>query len=68
MTDEAFLNELWINSYTNQIDGYPLGHPRRTNFKPIIVTFGHPVDRERTLGAPSYTFTEDQKKLLQDRS
>jgi hypothetical protein len=69
MTDQEFLNELWINAYTNQIDGYPLGHPRRTNFKPILVTFGGAApNRELCVNATAYTFTDEQKKILLDRS
>lgn len=36
MTDAAFFNELWIRAYVDQIRGYPLGHPNRTDFRPNV--------------------------------
>lgn len=66
MNDKVFLNELWIYAYKHQIDGYPLGHPRRTGFKPIVVTIPDGkggVNRERTL--EHYTsFSPEDKALL----
>lgn len=71
MTDEQFRNEIQINAFDNQIDGYPFGHPRRSlNFKPILVTFNNSdgsIDREKTLGSTAYTFTDEQKVVLLER-
>lgn len=68
MTDEQFWNELWIYSYKAQIDGYPLGHPRRANFRPIVTAIGNPVNREATLAMVGYEgFSEDDRKLLLTR-
>lgn len=67
MTDEAFLNELWIYCYKTQIDGYPLGHPARTNFKPIVTTLGRPgmpLNREKILTLPAYNFSAEDRDLL----
>lgn len=62
MTDEEFYNELWIYCYVRQIDGYPLGHPKRTNFKPIVPTN---VTRKETLDMSYYDgFTAEQKEAL----
>ena len=36
MNDATFYNELWIACYKAQIDGYPIGHPNRMNFQPIV--------------------------------
>ena len=67
MNDAAFYNELWIACYKAQIDGYPLGHPCRTNFKPIV-----PVKENRdgtynrvgTLEMAGYSFSDEDKALL----
>jgi len=70
MTDAQFATELRINAYVNQIAGYPLGHPARENFKPIVVTFRKPdgsFDRRRTLDLPAYTFTADQQAMMLDQ-
>jgi len=71
MTDEQFRNELQINAFENQLDGYSFGHPRRSlNFKPILVTFNNSdgtIDREKTLGSTAYTFTDEQKTVLLER-
>ena len=65
MTDEQFKAELRIRSYIDQIDGYPLGHPARANFRPIIAVLG---TREATLDLPQYsTFTPEQRILLLKR-
>lgn len=63
MTDSAFRNELWICCYKSQIDGYPLGHPGRMNFQPIV-TFTD--DRLTALNLPSYAgkFTPEETALL----
>ena len=63
MDDAAFRNEMWIVCYKSQIDGYPLGHPNRVNFKPIVPMMG---TRAGTLDMAVYAncFTEEQKKLL----
>lgn len=72
MSDAAFNNELWIACYKMQIDGYPLGHPSRTNFKPIV-TFKRSADgtfnREGTLEMALYAdyFTPEQKQELLKR-
>jgi hypothetical protein len=65
MNDAAFRNELWIACYKRQIDGYPFGHPRRTNFQPIVPSVG---SREGTLEAPCYAsyFTDKEKAELLD--
>jgi hypothetical protein len=72
MTDKQVLNELWINCFENQIDGYPFGHPSRNkNFNPIVVIFKNPdgtLNREQIISGPAYTFTDEQKKLLLDTS
>lgn len=64
MSDEAFMHELWIYCYCHQIDGYPLGHPTRANFHPIVpykrnadLTY----DRQGTLEMSTYSdFTAEQ--------
>jgi hypothetical protein len=51
ISDEQFLKELEINCYCNQISGYPVGHPARMRFRPIIVTIPDGkggYNRERT--------------------
>jgi hypothetical protein len=67
MTDAAFFNELWIACYKTQIDGYPLGHPKRTDFQPIV-PFKRNEDgtynRAGTLEMAGYSFTDEQKALL----
>lgn len=73
MKDGAFRNELWINAYKNQIDGYPMGHPRRTNFRPIVSTVPKgdgtgTCNRQRTLDGTAYTFTDEERELLLDES
>lgn len=72
MTDKQFMNELWIRGYIDQIAGYPLGHPGRENFNPIIPfnqdSDNGPVNRERTLENPCYhLFTADDRKMLLKR-
>lgn len=64
MTEDQFKNELWIACYIAQIDGYPLGHPKRTNFKPIVPRI--PDNREKTLDMAPYAekFTAEDKALL----
>lgn len=69
MTDDAFYNELWIACYRSQIDGYPLGHPNRINFKPIVPVVrkeDRTYNREKTLMLSAYGsyFTDDQKQEL----
>ena len=67
VSDKLFLNELHINCYCNQISGYPVGHPRRVNFKPIVVTIpdgNGGYNRERTIDGPAYTFTDEQRATL----
>lgn len=69
MTDEQFLTELRIRAYTDQIAGYPLGHPARENFEPIIPraldTNEGPLNRKVTLEFPCYhNFTKEDHKLL----
>lgn len=66
MTEQAFYNELWIACYKTQIDGYPLGHPCRTNFTPIVSVKIKREDgtynREGTL--EMYSFGPEDKALL----
>lgn len=63
MTDAAFNNELWIYCYKNQIDGYPLGHPCRTNFHPIVPTV--PSSRQKTLDLAVYSgFSQEDRTAL----
>jgi hypothetical protein len=67
VSDELFFNELWINCYRNQMDGYAVGSPQRVDFKPIVVTIPDgkgSYNRPRTLDGPAYTFTEEQKAIL----
>lgn len=72
MTDEQVMNELWLNCFENQIDGYPFGHPSRNkNFKPITVIYRNidgTLNRQQIIDGPTYTFTDEQKKLLLDKS
>lgn len=64
MTDEAFQNELWVACYKAQIDGYPLGHPSRTNFQPIVP---RKATRKDTLDMGYYAnlFTADDRRVLE---
>lgn len=67
-----FINELWINAYRNQIDGYPVGHPSRVNFQPETAvsrdkTQSGGINREETLELTMYTFTPEQKALLLEK-
>lgn len=68
MTDELFMNELRIRAYIDQIGGYPLGHPRRVNFKPIVPvvnTSDGKVIREATLNLSCYhDFSAEDRALL----
>ena len=67
MTEQAFYNELWIACYKAQIDGYPLGHPNRTNFMPIVpvkMKRDGTYNREGTLEMTAYSFTPEDKVLL----
>lgn len=69
MNEAAFYNELWIYCYKTQIDGYPLGHPNRTNFRPIVPTKANEdgtYNRAGTLEMPSYHLfsADDRQKLL----
>lgn len=68
MTEPQFKNELWIRCYMDQIDGYPLGHTKRTGFKPIVPFI--PNDREKTLAMSVYAgkFTPEQRVLLLDET
>lgn len=72
MTDEQFKNELEINAFENQIDGYVFGDASRSlRFKPIVLFVKNgdgTLNRERTLDGPAYTFTDEQKMLLLDRT
>lgn len=38
ISDEQFKEELRVNAFINQVQGYPVGS-RRMSFKPILVTF-----------------------------
>jgi hypothetical protein len=78
MTDRQFMVELRIRAYIDQIAGYPLGHPGRENFRPIVPThqtgaggehLSSPeplrINRKLTLELPCYhNFTEEDRKLL----
>lgn len=67
VSEEQFAKELWINCYCNQITGYPVGHPQRMHFEPIIPVFRNSdgtYNRERTIDGPAYTFTDEQKQIL----
>src|SRR6185312_7741387 len=70
MNDECFFNELWIACYKAQIDGYPFGHPRRINFKPIVpfTTDGDTYNRQASLKLYEYPviFSDEEKKELLD--
>lgn len=72
MTDHQFMNELWIRAYIDQIEGYPLGHPGRENFVPIVPSCRDsndgPVNRENTLDCPCYDrFTSEDREALLKR-
>jgi len=72
MTDHQFMVELRIRAYIDQIDDYPLGHPKRENFKPLVPanydSDDAPVNREMTLGNPCYhKFTAEDRELLLQR-
>ena len=70
MTDAQFYAEIQIRAYLDQIDGYPFGHPRRINFKPIIGVFFKPdgtYERMKML-AMYQNFTDEQRKLMLDDS
>jgi len=70
MTDETFVDELYIRAYIDQIDGYPIGHPARKHFSPIIPINNNPdgsVNREATL-ENYHTFTDEQKQVLLNRN
>ena len=68
MTDDEFLNELWIYNYIHQIDGWPMGNPNRKDFKPIVVFKRHNdgrVNRRETVEMSEYVdFTGEQKAVL----
>ncbi len=68
MTDHQFLVELRIRAYIDQIDGYPLGHPSREYFSPIVPTLGgETVNREGTLALPCYhNFTDEERAKLEE--
>lgn len=70
MTDHQFVVELRIRAYIDQISGYPLGHPAREDFSPIVPTIGDPINREATLdlAAFSSSFSDEQKKKMLERS
>jgi hypothetical protein len=67
MTETEFMAKLRERAKDIQISGYPAGHPKRENFKPIIATIGGrpgvPLDREGTLDLPCYVgqFTEQER-------
>lgn len=70
MKDEQVRNELWLNCFTNQLDGYSFGDPNRgKSFSPVVPCFYNvdgSVNREKTLDLPVFTFTDEQKiKLLE---
>lgn len=67
MTDHAFLVELHIRAYMDQVDGYPLGHPSREKFKPIVAMFHDKdgkIDRARTLENSFHNFSTGDVALL----
>lgn len=69
MTNEQFLTELRIRAYIDQIAGYPLGHPARKDFEPIVPdllnTNEGPLNRKLTLEFPCYhNFTKEDRELL----
>lgn len=68
MTDAQFRTELRIRAYIDQIDGYPLGHPKRATFNPLFpVCEGvhGKIERQKTLNMPVFAgFTADQRELL----
>ncbi len=67
MTDAQFRNELWILCYIDQIDGYPIGDPGRTDFRPIVPLVERDfLNREKTLKLSSYAgkFTPEDLKIL----
>lgn len=62
-----FWNELFINAFYNQLQGYPVGSPMRLGFQPVVPTIqvdSGLVDRERTLELPAYTFTAEERAAL----
>lgn len=82
MTDEAFINELYIRAYIDQIAGYPLGHPSRKDFKPTLAieydwfkasyfdegSMNGPINRGSTLDLPCYhKFTAEDRAALMER-
>ena len=68
MSDEQFDNEIAIQAFEDQLDGYPMGHPARDlAFRPITVKLG---TREAVLELPACgsRFTPQQKALLLNRN
>ncbi len=57
MSDEQFVAELQIYCYLRQIGGYPIGHPNRIGFQPVVpvawLPSGH-VDRKGTIDSGIY--------------
>lgn len=67
MTNDIFRNELWIRAYMDQIEGYPLGHPKRVNFQPIVpeIEDNGVLNRAATLLLACYqVFTEEDRSTL----
>lgn len=71
ISDICFQNELWINAFKNQVDGYAFGDPGRIDFRPITPIVGTPdgsdINRAETINGPSYTFTDEQKAALLEK-
>lgn len=70
MTDQQFKAELYVRAYKAQIDGYPFGHPRRQDFKPIVPTIseaGGQLNRQRTIEGGTFgKFSDAERFMLLD--